>query len=190
MAAIKDETGGKPVEVWFQSLPRAERRDEARVGQKNTITRRWAQRGTKPSAPNDQRTASATIFGTICPAQGKGAGLVLPRRTTQAMALHLAEIATMVAPGAHAILVLDKAGWHVSRALPLPANITLVPLPAKSPELNPPELVEGGEHVAVHARQLALKPRLHLLQRHPQSLLLYLEQAHRPAMENHIHRSA
>ena len=55
------------------------------------------------------------------------------------MALHLAEIVTMVAPGAHAILVLDKAAWHVSKALPVPANITLVPLPAKSPELNPVE---------------------------------------------------
>lgn len=64
---------------------------------------------------------------------------MLPRCTTEAMALHLAEIATMVAPGAHAILVLDKAGWHISKALPVPPNITLVPLPAKSPELNPVE---------------------------------------------------
>ena len=102
MAAIEEETGGKPIEIWFQ--------DEARIGQKNKITRRWAKRGTRPSAPNDQRTASTYIFGAICPAAGKGAGLVLPRCTTEAMALHLAEIATMVAPGAHAILVLDKAG--------------------------------------------------------------------------------
>ena len=116
-------------------------KDEARIGQKNKITRRWARRGTRPSAPNDQRTASTYIFGAICPAEGKGAGLVLPRCTTEAMALHLAEIATMVAPGAHAILVLDKAGWHISKALPVPANITLVPLPAKSPELNPVENV-------------------------------------------------
>ena len=64
---------------------------------------------------------------------------MLPCCTTEAMALHLAEIATMVAPGAHAILVLDKAGWHISKALPVPPNITLVPLPAKSPELNPVE---------------------------------------------------
>ena len=55
------------------------------------------------------------------------------------MALHLEEIATAVAPGAHAILVLDPAGWHISKALPVPPNITLVPLPAKSPELNPVE---------------------------------------------------
>jgi hypothetical protein len=82
------------------------------VGQKNKITRRWARRGTRPSAPRDLRTASTYIFGAICPALGKAAGLVLPRCTTEAMTLHLAEIAQAVAPGAHAVLILDQAGWH------------------------------------------------------------------------------
>jgi len=122
---------GKPIEIWFQ--------DEARVGQKNKITRRWAKRGTRPSAPHDQRTASAYIFGAICPAEGKGAGLVLPSCNSEAMALHLEEISLAVAPGAHAILVLDQAGWHVSKKLLVPGNITLLPLPPKSPELNPVE---------------------------------------------------
>jgi hypothetical protein len=125
------EADGKLLEIWFA--------DEARVGQKNKITRRWAKRGTRPSAPRDLRTASAYIFGAICPAEGKGAGLVLPRCTTAAMALHLAEISQAVAPGAHAVLLLDQAGWHVSSKLKVPANITLVPLPAKAPELNPGE---------------------------------------------------
>ena len=114
-------------------------KDEARVGQKNKITRRWAKRGTRPSAPHDQRTASAYIFGAICPAEGKGAGLVLPFCNSEAMALHLEEISAAVAPGAHAILILDQAGWHVSKKLPVPGNITLLPLPPKSPELNPVE---------------------------------------------------
>jgi len=46
--------------------------DEARVGQKNKITRRWARRGTRPSAPKDQRRKSAYIFGAIGPEHGKG----------------------------------------------------------------------------------------------------------------------
>jgi transposase len=125
------EAHGKPLEIWFA--------DEARIGQKNKITRRWARRGTRPSAPRDLRTASTYIFGAICPAQGKGAGLVLPRCTTEAMALHLAEISQAVVPGAHAVLLLDQAGWHVSRKLKVPSNITLLPLPAKAPELNPVE---------------------------------------------------
>ena len=133
MAALAEALGGKPIEVWFC--------DQARVGQKNTITRRWAKRGTRPSAPKDQRTESAYIFGAICPAEGKGAGLVLPRCTTEAMTLHLAEIAQAVAPGAHALLLLDQAGWHVSTKLTVPDNITLLPLPPRSPELNPVENV-------------------------------------------------
>jgi transposase len=55
------------------------------------------------------------------------------------MALHLVEISRAVAPGAQAILVLDQAGWHTSAKLDVPANITLMPLPSKSPELNPVE---------------------------------------------------
>ena len=55
------------------------------------------------------------------------------------MNLHLAEIATQVAPNAHAVLMLDQAGWHLSAALEIPDNITILPLPPKSPELNPVE---------------------------------------------------
>jgi len=109
------------------------------VGQKNKITRRWAKRGTRPSAPHDQRTASAYIFGAICPDKGKGAGLVLPFCNTEAMNLHLTEIAQAVAPGAHAVLLMDQAGWHTTDKLDLPDNISIVPLPSKCPELNPVE---------------------------------------------------
>ncbi|MCR6732772.1 MAG: IS630 family transposase [Afipia sp.] len=119
------------IEIWFQ--------DEARIGQKNKITRRWAKRGTRPSAPQDQRTASTYIFGAICPKQGKGAALILPSCNIEAMNLHLAEIAKAVAPGAHAVLLVDQAGWHLSARLLIPANITILALPPKCPELNPVE---------------------------------------------------
>jgi hypothetical protein len=81
------------------------------------------------------------IFGAICPRQGKGAALVLPRCNSAAMTLHLAEIAKIVTPGAHAVLILDQAGWHLSDKLVVPPNITLLPLPPKCPELNPVENV-------------------------------------------------
>jgi hypothetical protein len=87
----------------------------------------------------DQRTASAYIFGAICPALGKATGLVLPFCNTEAMELHLQEIALAVQPGAHAVLFVDQAGWHVTAKLNLPENITMVPLPSKSSELNPVE---------------------------------------------------
>src|SRR6516165_10465588 len=62
--------------------------------------RRWAKRGTRPSAPRDQRTASTYIFGAVCPKEGKGAALIMPACNTEAMNLHLAEIAATVAPAA------------------------------------------------------------------------------------------
>jgi hypothetical protein len=122
---------GTPVEVWFQ--------DEMRVGQKNKLTYRWARKGTRPRATHDQRTQSTYVFGAVCPERGTGAALVLPACNTEAMQLHLDAIAPAVAPGAHAILLLDRAGWHVTKSLKVPRNITLLPLPARSPELNPQE---------------------------------------------------
>ena len=122
---------GKRIEIWFE--------DEARIGQKNKITRRWAKRGTRPSAPRDQRTESMYIFGAICPEQDKGAGLVLPFCNTETMSLHLAEISLLVAKGAHAVLLVDQAGWHLTSQLDVPENLTLIPIPSKCPELNPVE---------------------------------------------------
>jgi hypothetical protein len=83
----------------------------------------------------------AYIFGAICPRKGKGAGLVLPYCDTEAMQDHLAEISQAVDPGAHAVLILDQAGWHVTPKLRVPDNMTLMFLPPRSPELNPVENV-------------------------------------------------
>jgi len=78
----------------------------------------------------------------VCPARGVGAGLVLPAANTNAMNLHLAEISVTVAPGAHAVLTVDGAGWHQTGGrLVVPPNITLLHLPPYSPELNPVENV-------------------------------------------------
>src|SRR3954452_23529181 len=112
-----------------------------RLGQKNPGTRRWARRGTRPRALNDLRTKSAYLFGAICPKRGTGAAVVMPRADTQAMQHHLDEIARNLAPKAHALVMLDQAGWHTTEKLRLPENLSLLPLPPKSPELNP---VENG----------------------------------------------
>src|SRR3954468_17491922 len=55
----------------------------------------------------------------------------VPRCTTEGMTLHLNEIAQAVAPGAHALVLVDQAGWHQSKRLVIPDKITLVPLPSK-----------------------------------------------------------
>lgn len=128
---VPETAKGKVIELGFQ--------DEARVGQKGTLTRQWAQRGTRPRMKQDQRYACAYIFGAVCPARDIGAALVLPYANTEAMNLHLAEISKTVAPNAHAVVIVDGAGWHRSEGLEVPENISLLPLPPYSPELNAQE---------------------------------------------------
>jgi transposase len=129
--ALPAAASGKPIEIWFQ--------DEARVGQKGTLTRLWARIGSRPRAPRDSRYEWAYIFGAVCPERATGAALIMPDANSEAMNLHLQEIGRAVTPGAHGVLVVDGAGWHISQALKPPDNITLLCLPSYSPELNPVE---------------------------------------------------
>jgi hypothetical protein len=57
-------TAGTPIEIWFQ--------DEARVGQKGSLTYVWAPVGSRPAMVRDNRHNSAYLFGAICPARGVG----------------------------------------------------------------------------------------------------------------------
>ena len=121
------------IEIWFQ--------DEARIGQKNKIARRWPSAAPVPVRPVTSALPPPTSSVPSALRQGKGAALILPTCNTEAMNLHLAEIAEMVAPGAHAALLVDQAGWHLSTRLIVPPNITIIALPPKCPELNPVENV-------------------------------------------------
>ena len=126
--ALPAAARGKPLEIWFQ--------DEARIGQKGTLTRIWARLGSRPPGPRDSRYEWAYIFAAVCPERATGAALVMPYANTEAMNLHLQEISRGVAPGAHAALIFDGAGWHTTDKLELPENITPVCLP---PYLRPAE---------------------------------------------------
>jgi transposase len=116
--------------------------------------RQWARRGSRPCQAADQRYDSAYLFGAICPARGTGAGLAMPYADTEAMQLHLDEISRTVARGAHAVLLLDRAGWHTTGHLTIPKNMTLIFLPSRAPELNP------VENVWQHLRQTWLSNRV------------------------------
>ena len=65
----------------------------------------------------------------------------MPYADTDMMQLHLDEISRNVAEGAHAVLLLDRAGWHTTGKLDVPENITPIFLPSRAPELNPVENV-------------------------------------------------
>jgi putative transposase len=121
------------VELWFE--------DEARIGQKGRTTHVWYQKGQRPRGVREHRFASAQLFGAVCPERDAGVALVLPEVSTAAMGLFLAELAHALPARTHAVLVLDRAGWHVSADLAVPPDLTLVHLPSYSPELNPVEKV-------------------------------------------------
>jgi transposase len=65
----------------------------------------------------------------------------MPYADTAAMQQFLEHFSETIAQDEHAVMILDRAGWHGSTALVIPTNMTLVPLPAYSPELNPVERV-------------------------------------------------
>lgn len=133
MRAAADAHPDKQIALWFM--------DEARVGQKGRTTHRWWMRGQRPPGIADKRFESAYIFAAVRPATGEDFALVLPRVSAEAMSTFLAEFARTIPEDTHVVMVLDQAGWHDARALHVPSTVTLVPLPAYSPELNPVERV-------------------------------------------------
>ncbi len=84
----------------------------------------------------DQGYRSAYIFGAVCPERDTGVAVVLSRASTEGMNRFLEELSSQVPPRTHALVLIDNAGWHVSEDVEAPANLTLVPLPPYSPELN------------------------------------------------------
>jgi DDE superfamily endonuclease len=111
------------------------------VGQKGRVCHRWYERGVRPPGLADKRFASLYLFAACRPGTDEAFALALPEATTASMGVFLERFAHELEPGVHAALVLDRAGWHLAHGLKVPDNITLVPLPAYSPELNPVERV-------------------------------------------------
>ncbi len=115
--------------------------DEARFGQKGRVCHRWFTRGQRPPGLCDQRYSWTHLFAAVRPASGDSFALVLPQVSTVAMNTFLAQFAATLAADEHAVMVLDRAGWHTAKKLDIPRNVTLIWLPPYSPELNPVERV-------------------------------------------------
>ena len=101
----------------------------------------WWKRGERPPGICDKRFTFAYIFAAIEPGTDNAFALVMPYVDTQAMQEFLDRFAATIAEDEHVAMVLDQAGWHGSGLLVVPENITLIALPAYSPELNPVERV-------------------------------------------------
>lgn len=105
------------------------------------MSRLWAIKGTRPRAVRQQQFKYTYLFGAVCPQRGVGIGLLLPYANTETMQIHLEHISAQIPEGQHAVIVLDRAGWHTTKKLAMFPNLSLLPLPAASPELNPCEQI-------------------------------------------------
>ena len=113
--------------------------DEARFRQQGTLTRVWAPRGSRPTAVKQTRYEWVYLYAAVEPATGASVALQAPHVNTETMSVFLRMLAEELGADEHAILVMDQAGWHVSRSLKVPDSITILLLPPYSPELNPIE---------------------------------------------------
>jgi hypothetical protein len=145
-AIAREHPDAERIAVWFL--------DEARIGQTGRVCRRWFEKGLRPRGRRDLRHQAVYLFGAVCPERDAGVALVLPTVRAAAMQATLDELAQAVTPGAYAVVLRDRAGWHIAEDLAVPANLTPMFLPPYSPALN------AIERVWLYLRERFLSQRL------------------------------
>lgn len=114
--------------------------DEARFGRINEPVRCRTPPGVKPHAPRQVVHEYLYAFCAVSPSLGRMAALLLPYSDTEMMNLFLQEVSRTFKES-FVLMLLDQAGWHTAKGLKIPENIRLIPLPPRSPELNPTERI-------------------------------------------------
>jgi len=126
----RDPGDHRPVLIFAQ--------DEARFGRISVTKRCWAPMGVRPRSPRQVIRKFVYAYTAVCPAMGKMTSLILPTVNSKMMSLFLDQVSKDF-EGYFIIMIVDRAGWHISAQLKLPENIRLIRLPSHSPELNPAE---------------------------------------------------
>jgi transposase len=129
--AIAESHPDKQIRTFFQ--------DEARFGQKGTITRVWARKGSRPRAVRQLRYTSLYVLVAVCISTGATSALIMPELNAEVLNLFLEQMSRELPAEVHAVLIWDGAGFHTSGDLVVPSNISVILLPPYSPELNPVE---------------------------------------------------
>jgi transposase len=131
LQTIADAHPDKKLQIYFE--------DETRFGQQGTTTRVWARCGSRPTAVRQTEYEYLWVIGAACPATGHADGLLCSSLNTAMINLFLQQFAPTIPADEHAVLIWDGAGYHTSKQLIIPANVTVMQLPPYSPELNPME---------------------------------------------------
>lgn len=121
------------VEIWGE--------DEGRAGLKPITRRAWAPKGVRLIAKQCRRYQWLHVYAFVHPASGRSFWLLMPFVNTAVMTVALKQFAAEMNPDGSKVIVLlmDRAGWHVSHALQVPDGLVILPLPAHTPELQPAE---------------------------------------------------
>ena len=128
---LQKQYPNKRIQVWFQ--------DESRFGQKGSLYHQWARRGGAGRISVQNGFKCAYLIGAVNPRTGRRVGWLSEKLDTDVMNAFLRDVSTRIDCHSHAVLVVDRASWHRSKTLAVPANITLLHLPPYCPELNPIE---------------------------------------------------
>jgi transposase len=130
---LQKEFPAHQIEVWSF--------DEHRVGLKPILRKVWAPIGERPSAVVCHRYEWVYLYGFVNPPTGKTEWFIIPRVNCEWLSLVLENFALQIGAGPSKIilLVMDRAGWHISERLVIPSGICVEYLPAYSPELQPAE---------------------------------------------------
>lgn len=112
--------------------------DEGRFGRINDPRRAWVPPAVRPIAPRQIVREYVYVFAAVAPGLGRMTSLILPFANTDMMSLFLEHVAQDFSDYL-VLLLIDQAGWHLAKALRVPENLRLIPLPPHSPELNPVE---------------------------------------------------
>jgi len=112
--------------------------DEARFGRINQVRKCWVYRPERAIVKQQQIREYVYAFTTACPQTGETFSIIAPFCNTDAMNVFLKETASYY-QNYRIIMVMDSAGWHTTHKLEMPENITILPLPPYSPQLNPVE---------------------------------------------------
>ena len=123
---------GKPVRVMFE--------DEAGFGRINKPKYCWCGDGIRPLVPSQHIREYRYAYGAVEPLVGESFFLVLPNCNSNCMKVYITKLSERFSND-HIVLVCDRASWHTSKTLDVPANIHLFFIPPGTPEMNPIEQI-------------------------------------------------
>jgi len=112
--------------------------DESRFGTHSKLGYGWFKKGSRTQVKVKLGYKNFYVYSAVSPRDGETISIIAPKVNSDWMNLYFAEMSKTLGDS-KAFIVMDQAGWHKSKNLTIPENISILYLPPYSPELNPVE---------------------------------------------------